>query len=95
MGQPHVSGWPAGHHQVRARVGVGSGDGRVRGLSLLAAVRAQGCGEPVRVEGAREVQGGEGSGEEGERKGRASELSESQLRVSGTLKKKTLSSRVL
>lgn len=48
------------------------------------------------MEGAREVQGGEGSGEEGERKGRASELSESQLWVSGTLgKKKTLSSRIL
>lgn len=40
------------------------------------------------MEGAREVQGGEGSGEEGERKGRASELSESQLWVSGTLGKK-------
>lgn len=42
------------------------------------------------------MQRGEGAGEEGERKGRAAELSESQLRVSGTLKKKkTLFSRVL
>lgn len=47
---------------------------------MLAAVRAQGCGESPGgwKEGGREVQRREGSGEEGERKGRASELSESQ-----------------
>lgn len=78
---------------MQARVRVGAGKGRVRGClcSLQLEPRAvERAREGGGREGGREVQRGEGSGEEGERKGRASKLSESlhQHWISGTLKRK-------